>query len=336
MIKVEIKKVKPAEIEIKGEIEATEFESFREKVLAAKRKEVELPGFRKGHAPDALIVGKIGAEKILYEMAEEAISHHYPKIISDNKIDAIGRPEITITKIADNNPLGFTITTAIVPEVKLGNYKKVAKTILAKKEESIETSDEEINQVIEEIRKSRAKKDGEKEELPELNDDFAKSLGQFVSVDDLKQKIKENISLDKTQKNKEKRRLEIMEGIITDTEISLPQILIENEQDKMAYEMRTQLEKMGLKYEDYLSHLKKSEEDLKKEWQTEAEKRVKFGLILEEIAKIEKITANQEKLDHEVAHLLEHYPQADPERLRSYAEGILVNEEVFSFLDQQK
>ncbi len=341
---VDIKKLENSEVEITGEIRAVDFESFREEVMKEFREEAELPGFRKGHAPDNLLVEKVGAEKILYEMAEHAISHYYPEILKENKIDAIGRPEITITKIAADNPLGFKIKTAIMPEIKLPDYKKIAKAENAKPEESTEPTEEEVNTVIEEIRKSRASKpvietaDGKPAEpvLPELTDEFAKSLGQFESVADLKTKIQENLKLEKAHHAKEKKRLAIMEAIIKDTKVNLPETLVHGELHKMLHEMRGQLESMGLKFEDYLSHLKKTAEDLEKEWHPEAEKRVKFGLVLEAVGKAEQIKPDATELEHEVAHILEHYKDADRERVTAYAENTLINEGVFKFLENLK
>lgn len=354
MIDVTIKKIEGSEIEIAGEIPAVDFESFRNEVMKEFRAEVELPGFRKGHAPDNLIIEKVGAEKILYEMAERALSHYYPEILKDKNIDAIGRPEIMITKIAKDNPLGFAIKTAVMPEIDLADYEKIAKAEMGKKSDDLEATDEEVTNVLTEIRQNKARASKQKDEhvhsencdhsaeekvaeekLPELDDEFAKSLGQFESLADLKNKIKENLSLEKKQKAKDKKRLQIMEKVISESKIDLPKTLIEGELNKLAYEMRAQLESMGLKYEDYLSHLKKTEEELRKEWEPEAIKRSKFGLILESIAKKEKITVDSKILDQEVARILEQYKDADPARARAYAENVLTNEEVFKFLEKQ-
>ena len=71
-----------------------------------------------------------------------ALNEHYPKIIEEEKIDAISRPEISITKLARKNPLGFKIKTAVLPEIKLPDYKNIAKDILSK------LTDEEKNIVV--------------------------------------------------------------------------------------------------------------------------------------------------------------------------------------------
>lgn len=340
---VDIKKLENSEIELAGEIAAADFESFRHEVMEEFRKKLELPGFRKGHAPDNMIIEKVSAEKIMYEMAEHALSHYYPEILAENKIDAIGRPDITITKIAAGNPLGFKIKTAVMPEIKLADYQKIAQKEMAKPLEDSAATDQEVSEVIEELRKNRAaaaRPEGAdpKEEvaLPALDDEFAKSLGQFESLADLTDKIKDNLAHDKKHRAEEKKRLTIMEEIIAGTKMDLPQTLVEGELHKMSHEMRSQLEGMGLKYEDYLAHLKKTEEDLTKEWRPEAEKRAKFGLILAEIAKTEKITADPKDLEHEVSHIMEHYADADPARVRAYAESMLVNEGVFKFLENLK
>ncbi len=352
MIDVTIKKIEGSEIEITGEIPAEIFESFRTQVMKEFQADLELPGFRKGHAPEKLIIEKVGDEKILYEMAERTLSHHYPEILKEQKIDAIGRPEIAITKIAKDNPLGFSIKTAVLPEIKLPDYKKIAKTELNKKAEDLLVTDEEVTNVIEEIRKSRATKhvhtdkcdhsnekpqnEKEKEEdLPEINDEFAKTLGQFESLADLKSKIKENLTLEKSRRDKDKKRLAIMDEVVAKTQMELPKMLIDSELNKLAHEMRHQLESMGLKYEDYLSHLKKTEDDLRKEWEPEAIKRGKFSLILDAIAKEEKIMADPKKLEQEMSLILEQYKDADPNRVKAYVEDLLVNEEVFNFLENQ-
>ncbi len=124
---MEIKKLPQSTLELRGELPTDTFESFREAALDAIGKEVTLPGFRPGHVPKEVLTREIGEHKVLERMAELALSNHYPKILEENKIDALGRPSISITKLAAGNPLGFTIVTAIHPEIKLPDYLKLAK-----------------------------------------------------------------------------------------------------------------------------------------------------------------------------------------------------------------
>ena len=355
MIKTTIKKLPKSEVEIEGELSAEAFELYFDKALNKIGAEVEIDGFRKGKVPQNILLSKIPEVRILEEMAEMAIAEHYPKILESEKVDAIAHPEIGITKLARKNPLGFKIKTAVLPEIKLSDYKKIASKISTETidEKSLEATDEEVEKTIMDIRKSRApkkhitdvappqtppQKEGAEtnSELPEFDDEYVKALGPFKDVADFKIKLKENIKLEKNNQAKEKKRLKIIEKIIDDSEIEMPEILIEIELDKILYRMESDITQMGLKFEDYLKHLNKTVEDLKKEFRKDAEKKAKLGLILNEIAKTEKIKADEEQIAKEVAMILEHYKDADPERAKLHAENVLTNEAVFQFLENQK
>ena len=99
--------------------------------------------------------------------------------------------------------------------------------------------------------------------------------------------------------------------------------------------MESDITQMGLKFEDYLKHLNKTPDDLKKEFRKDAEKKAKLGLILNEIAKAEKIVADEAEVAKEVAAILEHYKDADLERAQMHAESVLTNEKIFQFLESQ-
>ncbi len=332
-----VTKLPKSEVEIESELPEDIFESYFEPALKRVGENLEIKGFRKGKAPEAVLLAQVGEMRILEEMAELALSEAYPKIIEEEKIEAIGRPEISITKLARKNPLGFKVRTAVLPKIKLPNYKKIAQEILRSnlgnsQRSDLEVSDEELENTIMDVRKSRAPKEGEP---PLLDDAFVQSLGPFKDVADFKTKLRENIKLEKENQAREKTRLKIVEAIIKETETELPEILIEIELDKILYKMESDVTQMGLKFEDYLKHLNKTAEDLRKEFRPEAEKKAKLGLILNEIAKAEKLTADKEQIDREVAHILEHYKDADPGRARIHAENVLINEKVFIFLETQ-
>lgn len=351
-MKTKITKLPRSEVEIEGELEIDIFESYYSLALKKIGENMELPGFRKGKVPENVLLSNVKEIHILEEMAEMALSELYSKIIKENKIDAIGRPDIAITKLARKNPLGFKIKIAVLPETKLPDYKKIAKNVLkdAKIEEKdLGVTDEELESTIMDIRKSRApkvhmaemteKEKDEKEkkelepELPEFNDEFVKGLGPFENVEDFKSKLRENIKLEKENSQKEKTRLKIIERIIDESILEIPALLTNLEVDKIMYKMESDITQMGLKFEDYLKHMNKTKEDLRKEFEKDGEKKAKLGLILNEIAKEEKITADEEQVAKEVAHILEHYKEADPERARMHAENVLTNEKIFQFLE---
>ena len=88
--------------------------------------------------------------------------------------------------------------------------------------------------------------------------------------------------------------------------------------------------------DDYLTHLKKTKEDLAKEWAPDALKRAKVQLIISKIALEEKIEADPEIIKTEVANLLKVYKDATEDRTRAYVEMMLTNEKVFEWLENQK
>ncbi len=360
MPKISIKKLTKSEIEIEGELEADIFETYFPKALKKLGENLKLDGFRKGKIPENVLISNIPEINILEEMASLALSEHYPKTIEENKIDAISRPEISITKLARKNPLGFKIKTAVLPIIKLPNYKDIAKKIIAGRteaEKNIAVSEEDLENTIMDIRKSRAPKvhvttppptlpkgegvpsplgkAGDEVQLPEFNDEFVRTLGPFKDVADFKIKLKENIKLEKENQQKEKTRLKIIEGIINASEMEIPEILIEIELDKILYRMESDIAQMGLKFEDYLKQLNKTKENLRSEFRNDAEKKAKLALLLNEIAKIEKIVADPAQVAKEVSVILEHYKNADPERAKMHAENVLLNEKIFQFLENQ-
>ncbi len=384
-MKITIKKLPKSIIEIEGEIDVDIFETYFNTALKKIGENVKLDGFRKGKIPENVLLSNVPEITILEEMAQMALNDHYPKIIAgemgNEKIDAISRPEISITKLARKNPLGFKIQTAVLPEITLPDYKNIAKIIISKitdAEKNTDVTEEDLENTILDIRKSRAPKvkmadatppnlseqadiplSGEenglppdKEEnkeaepeparttedvqsggLPIFDDAFVQALGPFTDIADFKTKLRENIKIEKENLAKEKTRLQIIEKIIEDSTLEVPEILIEIELNKILQRMESDITQMGLKFDDYLKHLNKTIDDLKKDFRTDGEKKAKLALILNEIAKVEKILADEEQVAKEVAHILEHYKDADPERARMHAENVLTNEKIFQFLE---
>lgn len=345
MLQIKINKLPKSELEIEGEIPTELFEQFFNTALKRVVEHAEIDGFRKGKAPEHIVLSKIPEIKILEEAAELALGEHYPKIIEEHKLDVISRPEIAITKLARNNPLGFKIKTATLPEITLPDYKSLASEVkksLSDKDTDATVTEEDIENTIMDIRKSRAPKknitevkEGEevKEELPEWNDEFVQSLGDFKDMADFRSKLEENLKMEKANLVREKTRLKIIEKIIEDSQIDLPDVLVNLEIDKILYRMEADIAAMGLQFEEYLKHINKTVEDLRSEFRTDGEKRAKLALVLNEISKAEKILADEEEVAKEVAHILEHYKEADPERARIHAENMFTNEKIFQFLE---
>jgi trigger factor len=177
-------------------------------------------------------------------------------------------------------------------------------------------------------------------QTPEVNDDFAKSLGKFESLETLKKNINEGMLEEKKQQAKEKRKANFIEELIKNSEIDLPESLVHEELHKMIHEFSAQVEGMGMKLDDYLDKMKKNMDDLEKDWEPQAQKRVKAAMLLDELAKIREIEISSEKIEEEMNKTLQYYKNVknldkniDTGRLYNYTKGVLLNEEVFKYLE---
>lgn len=354
---VEIKKLGDTEVEISAEIPAETFDSYRASAVRHLAEEVSIDGFRKGRVPESVLVQKVGEGAILHETAEAALRDVYPEILREHAVRAIGAPEITLTKLARGNQLGFRVKTAVMPEVVLPDYKKIARDALAAADEIISVTDEEVEKVVTELRKNLAihnantevtdeitkerentKKIEAKEALvPELTDEFVKKLGNFATVDDFRAMIKENLREEKGLQQKEKKRVAVIDGLLTHAAFSVPALLIDAEKERMLAQFKGQIAQMGAKPEEYFARIKKTEEEVKKEWSETAKKKVRTQIILDEIALKESLSLDEKAVAEETERLMERYKDADPARTKAYIayiEGILTNEAVFTFLEK--
>jgi FKBP-type peptidyl-prolyl cis-trans isomerase (trigger factor) len=339
------------EMEIIGSLTAEKMADSRQKALKKFKENIEVDGFRKGNAPDTVVIQKVGEMALLEEAAEIALSEEYPQILEEHNIDAIGRPEINITKIGVGAPLEFKIKTFLYPEVKLADYKKIATAEAGTDAAAPEVTETEVEEVIKSLQHNVAHQklhdaQGEDthehnhepikdEDLPPADDAFAQLMG-FATVAELTEKVKENLAHEKTLKEKDKRRTAILEAIMDKSTLDLPRIIIDGELDKMAAQFKDDIARSGMSFEDYLAHIKKSEDDLRAEWRDTAVKRAKSQVILNTIAKQESIAPAEEDVKKEMENILSHYQGADRFRVRMYVETFMTNELVFKFLEGLK
>jgi FKBP-type peptidyl-prolyl cis-trans isomerase (trigger factor) len=348
---VTTKNLDASRIEITGTVAPELWMKHRQTALKHINESITLDGFRKGMIPESILVSKIGETAILEEMAELAISQAYIDIIVDNTIDAIGQPNIQVTKLAHDNPLEFTATTAVMPHITLPDYKKLATDEMSKTStDEIAVTDAEVEDAIVRIRKSRVSHEGHNHDamtaeehdqmvtdaIPELTDEFVKSLGKFADVADFKKNISNMVLEEKKNASNEKRRIRIADAITLATTVELPSIMIDSELSRTEAQFKSDIERMGATLVDYLKHAKKTIEDLRTEWRPHAEKKAKLQLILNKIAKVEKLAPSAQEIETEVGHIVEHYKDADRERATVYAETVLTNEKVFQFLEGAK
>ncbi len=321
-------KIKNSMATIEGVIDSETLESYKTLTLENMKKNLEIPGFRKGNAPDQMVVNAMGEGRILEETANLALRNAYPRIIEDNHIETLSMPHIRVTKLAWGNSLEFRIEVAVMPEYSLPNYRKIAKGIMAKKETQ-QVTEEEIHDVIKEIQKMRGK-----ETMGNLTDDTVKELGNFKNLEELKEKIRQNLLGEKELAAQRKIREDIIAAIAKEVSMTLPSVIVEGELQRTEDRLERELQKRNMKREEYFQGIKKTEEVFWKEEESTIKEHVKNRLILKRVAQKENVEADEKQVEHELSHLKSHYPDADENRLREYVEEILINEEVFKRLEQ--
>lgn len=298
---------------VTGEINLPFLVECRAEAVKYLNEKADIPGFRKGKVPENVLVKELGEMRILEESAEIALSKAYSEIMAEAKLSPIGRPQISITKMAPGVPLEFKIQVPLEPEFTLPDYKKIAASV-EKEDVSTNVSDEEVAGFIEELKKRNIK--------PELKEG-----------EKLEDKIKENLSLEKSMQARDRRRIKIMEDLVKETNISAPKALIEEELERMLAQFRDDVTRMGMDWNEYLKKAEKTEADIKNDWKDKALERVKAELIIAKLAETEKIEPDMHDVEHETEHLLHHYPDADPLRARIYIYSQLRTQKVLEFLE---
>jgi len=332
-------------------------EKYRGAVLKKYSASIKVDGFRQGHVPENVVLQHVGASEILEDMAELAIKEMYPKVIIDNALEVIGHPHISITKIAEKNPLEFKAHVSELPKVELPDYKTLAKEVNKEQEETV-VEDKEVEDAINHIRREWAKKEKleakaviegknvseietvnievKDEELPEMNDEFAKKIGNFTDVKDFEAKLRENIFNEKKMRATDKQRGAILEKIRANTKLIVPEVLIEAEVNRMMAQFQGDVERIGMKFKDYIKNSGKKIEDLRSAWKPDAEKYAKNQMILNKIAIEEKIEPDKKLREEQIEGILKTYKDAERERVEIYVDTIITNDMVLEFLEGQK
>jgi trigger factor len=430
-IKMEIKinSLQKSKKEIIVSLNQKDLLPFKKEALEELNKKLQINGYRLGKAPLSIAENHLPSLNIYERMASLAIEKVYPKIIKERKIQAIGHPNINITKIVPNQEVEFKAEVSVIPQIELPNYQEIIQKIPTTKKESSVVEEKEIEQALIWLQNSHAnleqkdspaqkedivtidyqikenknliengkdknyafilgkgnfipgfednligmKAEEEKnfelvvpkdwaqknlqnkkltinvllkeiktKKLPPLDDKFAQSVGKFKNLEDLKKNIQESLLLEKKQKEIERWRLETLEKIAAETKTDPPEILVQNEIEKMIEELKAQLEKMQLPFEKYLEQIKKNEEELRKELRKLAEKRVVSALVLREIASVEKIEVSEKEIEEKVNEILKQIPETgkkekiNKDNLKEFALGIVRNEKVFQLLESKQ
>jgi trigger factor len=162
-MKVEKKDLAKSQVELTVGLSLEEFKPYIDKGVVKVSKDVKIEGFRPGKATYEVLKSKIGEMTILEEAARIAINNTISEVIEKHVSgQPVGQPKVDITKLAPDNPLEYKLVLAILPEIKLGEYRE-----LKIKQDKINIEDKEIEKTINDLREMRVQ---EKIKLSEIKD----------------------------------------------------------------------------------------------------------------------------------------------------------------------
>lgn len=397
-MKTVVKKISDTRVEIKVTLEKPELADARKKAIERLSKEVKVPGFRKGKVPADMAEKYLNPNDIAQVALDIAVRVAVPKAFIDNKQNPLVVPEVSVTKYVPDESAEFTATADILPEVKLGDYKK-----LGVKKTEVKVAEKDIKDVLENIAAAYAekkvvkraakmsdeviidftgKKDGKAFEggsahdytlglgsksfipgfeegivghevgdkfdidltfpkdyhakemagkkvvfevllkqisevvKPKLDDELAKKCGPFKTIDELKADIKKNLAAQNEHKVEEKYKDDLVEALVKKSKVSAPEILISDQLRFIKDDISRNAAAQGLTFEDYLKQVGQKEEDWEKEARKIAEARVKASLVLQILARDQKITVPDDEVSAKIAELKDVYKKS-PEALKN-------------------
>ena len=352
------------------------------------RKQIALPGFRKGKAPRKMIESMYGAHVFYEDGLEEIFPEVYQFAVIEQDVKAIGRPSLEDMQISEDNIVTLTLSTEVYPEVTLGQYKglEVEKAEATVTDEQVEAELKRMQNNVastETVERAAEMGDtanidfegfdngvafqggkgdnfdlklgsgsfvpgfeeqvvgmtaGEEKDiditfpedyhaelagkavvfhvkcnkvtattLPELDDEFAKDVSEFDTLEELKADIRA-----KALEAAEKQIASTFENAVVEkaaenTTVDMPVALIESELDTQMERFAYQLQMSGYSMEQYAKMMGGDVSTMRNAFRPQAEKQAKISVTLEKIVEVEGLTVSDEEIEAEFASLAEQY-----------------------------
>ncbi len=377
-------------------------EKFNEALKKSYNKNVgkfNIPGFRKGKAPMAIIEKQYG-EGVFYEDAIEIVCDEtYPEAVKENNISPVDYPNIDIVQIGKNVDFIYTAKVTVKPEVKLGQYREleINKVEYPVTDESIDTElnamreknarivsvqDEAVKEGniavidfegfidgvafeggkgenfeltigsgtfipgfeeqligvkagesmdvnvsfpeeyhVEDLKGKPALfkvtvKEIKAKEIPELDDELAKDVSEFDTLDELKADIRTKQEKNNSEKAKREYENQVVNKVVEAAEVDIPDVMIEREIDYMVKDLDYRLRYQGMDVQKYAEMMGVTIDAIRNDFKEMAGTRVKTNLVLEAIAKAENIIPEQEAVEKRAEELASMYGTKDTQKMK--------------------
>jgi len=187
--------------------------------------------------------------------------------------------------------------------------------------------------------------DIKRKNLPELDDEFAKDVSEFETLEEYKADIAKRLQERKEQEARNEKESAVIEKAVANAEVEIPEVMIKTELDRMVRDFENRLRVQGMNLQLYYQFSGQNEEALREQMKDDAERRVRNTLVLEAIAKAEKIEVSEDEIDAEFEKMSEMYQRPADELRRilnangsieDLKEEIMVRKTVEFLVEQSK
>lgn len=385
-------------VELEITVEAKKFDEALNKAYKKNVNKFNVPGFRKGKVPMAMVKKFYGVEVLFDDAINFCIDKSYGEAIEKNDINPVDYPQIEVVEVGEGKDLVYKAKVTTYPEVQLGKYKEVeVKHITAEvkdedidkqlsdmqsKNARVETKTEgtvesgniavidfkgyidevafeggeghdypleigtgsfigdfedqliglsvndskEVNVTFpenygrEELNGKPAKfevtiKEIKVKELPVLDDEFAKEVSEFDTIEELKEDLRKKA--EESNAIKQKRELDeaVVNVVVDNSTIVVPQVMVDREVENMIKDLEQRLSYQGLNLAQYYEFTGSSEDKMKAYMRENAERKVRTDLVLNAIVKAENIEATEEELKIKAEEVAKMYSAGDTEKM---------------------
>ena len=176
-----------------------------------------------------------------------------------------------------------------------------------------------------------------KKELPKLDDEFAKDVSEFDTLEELKKDIKEKKEKENADKTKYETEDAVIKAVCENLKVEIPSGMIETETENMLKDIEQRLSYQGLKLDQYLKMMGKTAEEMKKEYEPQAIDAIKSRLTLEKVIELEKIEATDKEVEEKIEEMAKNYGKTaddfkNNENIKEYLKQGILNEKAVEFL----
>ena len=160
-------------------------------------------------------------------------------------------------------------------------------------------------------------------ELPALDDDFAKDVSEYDTLDELKDSIRNNIKTNLDKQAEQKVENDLMDQVITNMKADIPDAMVDSRIDELVQDFEYRISQQGLKLADYLKYMGMNIEQFRAQFKEQADKQVKMRLAMEAIVAKEGITASDEEVEEEVKRIADAY-KMEADKVKSIVDAAAV------------